>query len=424
MQMFSLKNFRAVAIGALLVSSLSGCGGGGGGTTSVTKAASNLPPAVAAVLRGAWTVPNEIVTDNNNLGFQLLAQMRKTDTGKNVFISPVSVALCMEILYNGAAGSTQTAMAQTLNLGTLSTSQLNNDNADLQASLVSTDPAVQLTVANSFWYRKAKNQILQSFVNTNTQYYGSQIGDLAGAPNNVNAWVSSQTNGKITNIVGQEVQNYVAMMVNAVYFKGAWTNPFIPESTVKSTFTLADGVTTVPCSLMEQDSMLPYFKGDHFQAVQLPYGKQRTTMIVFLPDSGVSVDSVIAEINSSSLTSWLPQFISQYGTVSLPKFTSTYTSDLKPVLSALGMGVAFDPNNANFSNMGPALFLDTAVHKTYLSVDEYGTIAAAVTSVGVGVSAAPVDMFKMTVNRPFICAILDKQTGEILFYGAIDSPAI
>ncbi len=421
--MLNLNRYSTAAAGAICICLLSafGCGGGGGGTT---KAAVVLPPAVEAALRSQTSVPNAIVGANNNFGFQLLTQMRTTDTGKNVFISPVSVALCMEILYNGSAGTTQTAMAQTLGIGSLSTGDLNSDNADLQASLVSSDPSVQLTVANSFWYRKANNQILQSFVDTNTQYYGSYIGDLAGAPNNINAWVSAQTNGNITNIVGAEAQNYVAMMVNAVYFKGAWTNPFSSALTTSSTFTLADGVTTVPCSMMQQSSMLPYYKGGDFQAIELPYGKQRTTMLVFLPNAGVTVDSVIAEINSTNLNSWLPQFTTQQGAISLPKFTSTYTSDLKPVLTALGMGIAFNPNTANFSNMGPALFLDTAVHKTYLAINEAGTVAAAVTSIGVGDTGAPVNAFTMTVNRPFICAILDQQTGEILFYGAIDSPAV
>ena len=175
---------------------------------------------------------------------------------------------------------------------------------------------------------------------------------------------------------------------------------------------------------MSQITALPYYKGDHFQAVELPYGKQRTTMLVFLPNAGVTVDSVIGEINTTSLTTWLPQFKSITGRISLPKFTSTYTSNLKPVLTALGMGIAFDPNAANFANMGPALFLDTAIHKTYLSVDESGTVAAAVTSVGVSATDEPFLNFTMTVDRPFVCAILDQQTGEILFYGAIDSPAV
>ena len=171
-----------------LIGISSGCGGGGGSSVD-TKSAVNLPPAVAAAVRSSTPPPPVIVNANNTLGFQLLKQMRTTDTGKNVFISPVSIALCMEILYNGAAGSTQAAMAQALDLGTLSTTDLNNDNADLQASLVSSDPAVQLNVANSFWYHKANNQILAVVCkHKHTVLLASDIGDLlTGAPNNVNA---------------------------------------------------------------------------------------------------------------------------------------------------------------------------------------------------------------------------------------------
>ena len=403
------------------VAGIVGCGGGGSSTRSATV----IPPAVAAAVRSAGPVSPVLVTANNGFGLQLLTQMRTTDTGKNVFISPTSVSICFDIAYAGSAGTTQQAMATTLGLpaSISNPSDLNNANAALQASLISTDPAVQLTIANSFWYHKASSQILPSYVAMNTQYYGSQIGDLSGAPNNINAWVSAQTNGKITNVVGQGIQQVVAAIVNAVYFKGAWTTPFDSSLTTTGTFTLADGVTTVPASMMNQTSFIPYFKGDHFQTVKLAYGQGRDSMLVFLPDAGTSVDSLIAEITPANLTNWLTQYSAQSVALSLPKFTSTYSVNLKPVLTALGMGIAFNANLADFSNMGTALFLDSATHTTYLSVNEAGTVAAAVTVIGVGATAAPASPTAVNVNRPFVCAIVDGQTGEMLFIGAIDTPA-
>ncbi len=416
----TIRSLMPTALGVFAVASLAGCGGG----SSSTNRSSTLPPAVAAAQRSATPVSPALVAANNNFGIQLLNQARLNDAGNNVFVSSPSVSIAFEIAYNGAAGTTATAMAQTLGLTSTITSpaDLNSANAALQASFVSTDPGIQLTVANSFWYRKATGQILQSFVDTDTQFYGAQIGDLAGAPNNINAWVSNATNGTIPKIVDQSIQTSVAAIVNAVYFKGAWSSPFDTALTTSGTFTLANGTTTVPCSLMNQQGLFSYHQGSNYQAVKLPYGKGGASMLLVLPSPGTSVDGLLSAYNNTSLMTLRNELTSQGGSISVPRFTTSYTLDLKQALSAMGMSLVFDPNQANFSNMGKALFIDSAIHKTYLAVNEAGTVASGATSIGVGATSAPTISFTMNLNRPFICAILDENTGELLFIGAIDHP--
>jgi len=130
------------------------------------------------------------------------------------------------IVYNGAAGTTQQAIAQTLQLGSLSApSQLNNANAALQASLISADPKVQLTVANSLWMHLSDNSVLPSFTQTDETYNGATVGDLSGAPANVNAWVSNETNGLITQILPNEPPDYYSMIkaiiANTIYSRAS-----------------------------------------------------------------------------------------------------------------------------------------------------------------------------------------------------------
>jgi serpin B len=417
------SKISGVMAGALAISTslVAGCGGGSG---TVDRTA-GLPPAVAAAYRSAGTVPPEIVGSNNDFGFSLLRQLRTTDAGNNVFVSPTSAALCLEIVYNGAgAGSaTQTEMAKTLGISGISVADLNNDNASLQASLVSADPAVQLSVANSLWYYKANSQVLPSFVDMNTQFYGSQIGDLTGAPDNINSWISKQTGGKITQAVDSSIRDCVAAIVNAVYFKGLWTSPFDPRATTTDTFTLQDGSTT-PCSLMHRDDIFPYYKGDIFQAVKIPYGTGRFSMAVLLPNAGQTVDTVLAQVSQTNWANWKAQFAPKQGSIALPKFTSKYSTDLKGSLSALGMTSVFDPNKADLSLIGPALFLSKITHDTYLSVDETGTVAAGVTVGGVGVTSVQADAFTLRMDKPFICIISDEKTGDVLFCGAIDRPKL
>ena len=417
--MRKLRALRLFAAAAALSAGASGCGSGGG----TADRTAGLPPAVAAAYRSAASVPPEIVHSNNDFGFSLLRQLRTTDAGNNVFVSPTSVALCLEIIYNGAGvgSTTQTEMAATLGITGLSNTDLNNDNASLQASLVSADPAVQLSVANSFWYYKANKQVLQSYVDMNTQFYGSELGDLTGAPDNINAWVSNKTAGKITKVADNSIRDCTAAIVNAVYFKGLWTAPFDPKSTTSDTFNLANG-STAACNLMHRDGIFTYLKGDIFQAVKLPYGAGRFNMFVLLPDAGQTVDSVLSELTQAKWAGWQNQFISETGSVALPRFTSSYSVDLKATLNAMGMTSIFDPNKADLSLIGPSLFLSKITHDSYLSVDETGTVAAGVTTGGVGASSAPANTFTMRMDKPFLCIISDDKTGDVLFCGAIDRP--
>ena len=223
---------RVVRRSALLVpltalAALSGCGGGGGadsGAQSPPPAAdSTLPPAVSAAVKSAAAVPPEIMAADNAFGLQVLDTLVRQQAS-NTAISPTSLALALQIVYNGAAGTTQQAMAQTLQLGSLGTPQLNADNADLQAALLDPDPQTTLTIADSLWMHLDNNPVLPAFISINQTYYGATVGDLAGAPDNINAWVATSTAGLITSIVPPgDFKAVVAVIVNAIYFKGQWT---------------------------------------------------------------------------------------------------------------------------------------------------------------------------------------------------------
>jgi len=407
---------------SLVLGGLWGCGSGNSSPASPLDA---LPPAVAAAARSATPVNGGLVAANNTFGFQLFRELRKTDAGKNVFISPTSLSLALEIAYNGAQGQTQTAMAQTLGLQGMSLADLNNGNAALQASLFNPDPQVTLTIANSLWFHKDKGQVLPTFVQTNTAYYGSEIGDLAGAPDNINAWASGATHGKITQIVTPADiadPNLIAIIANAVYFKGQWTTKFDATLTTDSTFTLADG-SSFPDRLMNQTGTFDYFQGDHFQAIRLPYGQKRIGMVILLPAADTSLSSFLTGLTLQNWNAWIPQFTPRLVSLGLPRFTSKYKTDLIAPLTTLGMGIAFIHGQADFSALSPAsqIALTKATHQSFVAVDEEGTEAAAVTTIGAGAGGMP-EPTMMTVNRPFVCAIYDTKTGVILFLGAIDQP--
>lgn len=422
---------KSTAIGLLLATvQLAACGGGSVNMTissspaipGSSSSSSAPPPAVAQAQSNSTPVNPAIATADNAFGLNLFQTLFAGATG-NVAISPINVAMALQILYNGAAGSTQQAMAQTLQLGSLSTQDLNHANAALQASLLNPDPEVEVIVANSLWMHLAENPVLASFTQADQTYYGAMVGDLSGAPGNVNAWAAAQTNGLITDIL--PAANYsavIAVLANTIYFKGQWTTAFDPGQTVSAEFTLGDG-TQVTSQMMHQSGSYAYLQGANFQAVSLPYGQGRFSMLIMLPNSGVSLGSFAAGITPEAVSGWVGQSQMTQGNIALPKFTATYSASLPPALSSLGMGIALCSSNmADFSALAPSVCVSDVEHKTVVEVDETGTVAAAGTTITVGPTAITAPLFTMTMDHPFFYAIRDDLTGELLFVGALVNP--
>lgn len=417
-------NEARLFVAMVLGMALSGCSSGSSSTSAAPAAPSKstaLPAAVSAALTQGTPVDPAIVNANNSFGFQLFQQLQAVG-GSNTFISPTSVALALEIAYAGSAGSTETGMARALQLGALNPTSVNSDNAALQASLVSPDPQVTLSIANSLWFRHESGAVLPSFVNTNTNYYGAQLGDVAGAPANVNSWVANATNGKITTLLPSgDYSNTVAIIANVVYFNGKWTTPFNPLDTATTPFLLSGG-STVSVPLMSRTGSFSYVQSGDVQAVKLPYGSGRLAMIVVVPNLGVSLNSFVSELTPANWATWTSGLQTAQGTVELPRFTQQFGASLAPALSSLGMSVAFNPTAADFSGIGPGLYMQFVYHKTYLQVDETGTTAAGATGVGISITAS-FPGFHVVADHPFFCAIQDTKTGEILFLGVVTNPS-
>jgi serine protease inhibitor len=409
---------------------LAGCGNSTSAPESSQAADTNLPSAVAEAKASGASVDPAIVTANNGLGLSLLNLLLPNTTG-NVALSPMSIALALDMVYNGAAGSTQQGMSQALELQSFSSAlEVDTANAALQAAFIDVDPDVQIKVANSLWMHLKNNPVLPSFIDTNETYYGAEIGDLSGAPANVNAWISAQTNGLIPQMLNPN-GNYsalIALIANAIYFKGAWTTAFDPSQTISASFTLTDRAQTT-CEMMHQNGQFDYYQGSNFQLLRLPYGQQRLSMIIILPASGVSLTSFVSGLTVDDLEAWISELAPTLSmSIGLPRFTATYSSHpangpstLTPALSSLGMAIAFDPNQADFSGLAPDVYLSDVAHDTVVEVDETGTTAAAATVVG----AAPTVVgpgVTMIMDRPFFYAIRDDKTGALLFVGVLEDP--
>jgi len=402
----------------------------GCGNVATTGVGNEPPPQpnTGKMTESTRKVDPRLVDANNRFGFALLHQLREAEEGKNVFLSPASITLALAMTYNGAAGETEQAMAKAMSLDGLSKEELNQAAMDLRQSLQSADPKVEITIANSLWARQGVS-FKKQFLETNRQYFGAQVSVLdfgdPNAPQTINRWVEGNTRGKIKKIVDGIPASTVMFLINAIYFNGKWQKPFDKSLTQEKPFHLANGEQKrVP--MMAQTGRFPYLKGESFQMVSLPYGAGRLSMVIVLPDEGISLNEWLKSLDAKTWKEWTSKLVTTDGELQMPRFKTEYDKTLNDALKSLGMAVAFDPDRADFTGMRDArdLFLEKVHHKAVVEVNEEGTEAAAVTSVQVGITSVqqPRPPFKMVVDRPFFFALRDTRTGAVLFMGAVHEP--
>jgi serpin B len=331
---------------------------------------------------------------------------------------------------NGANGTTRDAMAHTLEFGGMSQDDINTSYTSLIAHLIGLDPKVKFQIANSIWHRPELN-VEQSFKDVNKQNFDAEISSIdfsdPSAPKTINGWVDRNTNGKIKEIVPDPIPGELVMyLINAIYFKGTWTYRFDTSQTRNDFFTLADG-SKRPCRMMSQGGDFSYYSGDELQAIDILYGDAGFGMTILLPKAGTNIDTFVGQLTQQQWNTWIGRMNKTKGDIYLPKFKLEYKKTLNDMLIAMGMSIAFNPDAADFRKIDRrgGLFISEVMHKTFVQVDEEGTEAAAVTSVGMGVtSIGPSDRFIMRVDRPFIFVIREHHSGTILFIGKIVEPIL
>jgi serpin B len=397
-----------------------------GGQAIAQSPSLSSPPSMNRTERSG--IDARLVEANTHFGFKLFSQiLEQNGQPANLMVSPTSVAIALTMTYNGASGTTQQAMAEALELEGMSLEEINQANAALELALENADPDVQLAIANSLWGREGVS-FNSDFLQQNRDFYSAEIASLdfsdPGAIATINDWVNRNTQAKIPEIIQEINPAVVLFLINATYFKGNWTTPFNPEQTRDLPFKLLDG-TAKQHPLMYRRGTYAYLETDQFQAASLPYGEsERLSMYVFLPSENSSLGAFQQSLTPENWAAWMSQFGRREGGISLPRFKLEYETQLNEALEALGMAVAFDAGQADFSDMSDEpLAISQVQHKTFIEVNEEGTEAAAVTSVEIQrTSVAITPPFQMTVDRPFFYAIRDNQTGTVLFMGTVVEP--
>jgi serine protease inhibitor len=391
------------------------------------------PERITELPRALTATERRLIDASNDFAFHLLRETHlREDEHPNVFLSPLSASMALGMTLNGADGETFEAMRATLGFAGMTRDEINRAYRDLMELLLGLDPEVEMLVANSAWAREGW-PFLPSFFDAIREWFDAQAEELdfddPATLDAINGWAREHTNGRIPQVLDEISADHILFLLNAVYFNGDWTHQFRRDETALRPFTLADG-SQVQVERMhgEIPAGVRHLPGGRLVG-ELPYGGQAFVMNVVVPGPGSTLDDLLADLDAATWNAWTQGFPEDYVTaqkiqVGLPKLELSYGRKLNEVLEAMGMGIAFDPGGADFSRMielPPSMnaYLDFVRQDTFLRVDEEGTEAAAVTTVGVSVTSAPPSL---VVDRPYLLVIRERISGTILFMGAIGDP--
>ncbi|PWW81382.1 serpin family protein [Prosthecochloris marina] len=356
------------------------------------------------------------------------------NTESNLFFSPYSISAALSMTIAGAAGETERQIASLLqapeNIATYHTAQ-----AAFEKNIdsITAKGAVTLETANSLWPQEGY-VLSNSFLHDLKQYYRSTVTSVDYTKNTetaretINTWVEKKTRDKIKELLKPGILNSLTRLtlVNAIYFKGDWTNSFDKSTTTESSFFVKQD-KTVTVSMMHQEQQFKYASTDSLQILELPYSGNDLSMLVLLPVEKNRISMLENSITPELLNTLTNSLKETTVNVFLPKFTLTSTLRLDQTLRTLGMTDAFDPMKADFSNMTPDsdnLFIGAVVHKAFIDVNEEGTEAAAATGVVMQLTSAmpePAPVFR--ADHPFVFMIRENRFGTILFMGRVVDPS-
>jgi serpin B len=410
------------AIGAALIWSLAGC------TAKVEP-----PPAVCSAPQGSSAAAQSLATADSAFAFAFYPPaVAAAGSSGNVIVSPYSVSATMTMVDVGAAGQTESQIESVLHLPGNGAS-VGPAYAALACKMEggASSNGNELLIANSLWaqqgfpFKPSFESVLENGYSAPLQQVDFET-NAASAVASINGWVSGKTQGEIPSLLqpGDVDTTTRLVLVNAIYFKGAWANGFDPGQTGMQPFTLSNG-TKVSATTMNGTVNVRTGGSTSLTVVELPYRGEALAMDFLVPSQAGGLAGFESTLSPAALSGALATLVGTQVQLYLPKFSFTTHLALVPVLTGMGMTDVFVPKVANLSGMDGAmdLYVKTVVQQALVEVDEQGTVAAAATSANESqanaVVAPPPDL---RIDQPFLFLIRDIQSGGILFMGHVTDP--
>ncbi|HPZ89735.1 MAG TPA: serpin family protein [Bacillota bacterium] len=355
--------------------------------------------------------------------FSLRLFRKSADPGQSSLVSPLSVLLALAMTANGANAATLSEMEAVLG-GDIPLDELNEYLYAYEISLPSEQKA-KMSIANSIWFRDDEDrlQVERDFLQTNADYYGAAA---YKAPfdqrtlKDINNWVKANTDGLIDKILDEIRDDAVMYLLNAMVFDAEWKEIYSKNSIYQGEFTAADGSRQAAEFMFSEETW--YLDDGKATGFIKPYAGDKYSFVALLPNEGIEVRDYLAGLSGENFLRIINEAREIAVNANMPKFSCAYTVELNDCLKEMGMPAAFSAAQADFSRLGRSsrgnIFIGEVLHKTYIAVDERGTKAGAVTKVEMR-DEAYIETRTVTLNRPFVYAIIDNSSKLPLFLGTV-----
>jgi serpin B len=370
-----------------------------------------------------------IAAGNNAFAFELLRTATAgAAANDNLLLSPLSLTLALTMLDNGADGVTHEEIRTALGYGVASHDDVNGYFRKMVDALIEADNYVAFESANSIWIADHL-PVYDNFKTVNREAFDAEAlafdpADPESTRKRINEWCAEKTHNLIPRLLDNADPATVTYLINALYFKANWTSPFDRQFTADATFRNADGTTSNQPMMQQTLYNLNYVSTEAFDAVELPYGNGSFGLTLLLPSEGWTVASVVDALDAAAWNNCRSQLHSTPVDIRLPRFKTEYTRKLNSDLKALGMTTMFSAD-ASFPFISPSvLFVSLVLQKTFLSIDEEGSEAAAATAIKMQMSLDPdhpAQPLVLEFSRPFVYFITERSTGSIIFAGITNS---
>jgi serine protease inhibitor len=371
-------------------------------------------------------IPASVSNGTTSFAFDFIHVLQKTQSaGENFFVSPLSLHMALGMVLNGAEKETADEIQKALKMDAVALADLNAAYKTLINDLPVADSKVSLGLANSVWYRNDFS-VENDFQSVLKNSFESEVTGLPfddAAKDRINKWASDKTNGKIKKVLDKIQPQHVMFLLNALYFKGDWQTRFDAKKTQDTPFRLENGQSK-NVKMMFAESDFKVGSGSNYDAVRLPYANGQFNMTLLIPRGQNTIDEVLKGITGDEWSQLNIGKMTERGvTIGLPKFTLEYSAQLKETLKGMGIKRTFDESaQLGKINKTAELYVDFVKQDAYLGIDEQGTEAAAVTTIGVGVTSAGPEPPRFICDRPFGLVISENTSNTILFVGRINNP--
>ncbi len=360
----------------------------------------------------------ELSVANSDFAFDLFVALNEDvgDNGTALLLSPISASFALGMLNNGAANGARDDLMSVLSGGSADISEMNEYYRTLMFEMPTLDNTATLKIANSQWTVPSLS-LLSDYSSTISCYFDAELNtlDIATAVSDINNWCGENTDGLINDFYSDIDPDVQTILLNAIYFKGVWTNKFDKKKTGDGQFTNYNGSESTVSYMTANITALGH-EEENYCVLSLPFGNNAFSMQILLPDNGVSLSECIRSLDTGSWLEWENSEYKEFD-ILLPKFSVEYKSSLVSVLEGLGLASLFE--GSDFSNMSSDdIYIDEISQATIFTIDEDGVEAAAVTGSGMEGSAG-YEKGEFHVTHPFLYIIKENSTNTILFIGRV-----